>query len=149
MKKVTALLVAPASLLLLLSTAACSGSSSDSGTLIQGTLTEAGGADHAARFLRHETGEHIDGVEICALGECSTTDAEGQWGFVVNTKNVDKALFTVKGHGINTTAVIEITPEADTITIALDHVAGGHIEPSSIKVDGVETHDHSDHDHAE
>lgn len=127
---------------------ACGGGSSDSGMLIEGTLTEAGGAHHVqASILRHSVGQKIENVEICALGECSTTDGEGQWGFVAgNQFSGGDVLFSVNGHGIETTTVVNIPSGANEVFLDLQHVEGGHIEAHHITVDG-ETSHHEDEGH--
>ena len=128
---------------------ACGGSSgSSSEVLIEGTLTENGGAAHKYAALKHGSGEKIEDVTVCALGSCSTTDGEGQWGFVVAEAALGTdVLFTVNGHGIATQAVVSLPAEGEEIFISFDHVEGGVIEVSSMLVDGEELHDHADHDH--
>lgn len=134
-----------ATVLFCMTITACGGSSG-SGTLIEGTVTEAGGAAHDTRaFLRHGAGERIGGVEVCALGECSVTDDQGQWGFEVSEFPDSKdVLFSFDGHGILTTTIVTIPHEADEVFISFDHVEGGVVEASSVVVDG---HDHGAHDH--
>lgn len=116
----------------------CSGGSS-SGTLITGNLTQSGAVNHS---FRHDAGEKIEDVEICALGQCSTTDSEGQWGFEVDTRNVKEATFSIKGHGIDTTTNVEIESGANQIEIEFKH-DDGKVEAHSVVADGHEhTADH-------
>lgn len=132
---------------------ACGGSSSDSGMLIEGTLTEAGGAGHTNSLgLKHSVGQRIENVEICALSECSTTDSEGQWGFVVpESFTGGDALFSFKGHGIDTSSVVMITDGAKEVFVDFRHVEGGHIEVHHITIDGetspMKNHEDEEHKH--
>jgi hypothetical protein len=132
-------------------TACGGGSSGSSGTLIEGTLTEAGGAAAAesrSLMLRHSSGQRIEDVQICALGECSTTDGEGQWALVTGDVFAGgEVLFTVKGHGIDTTAVVAIPNSAREVFVDFQHVEGGAIEAQHVTVDG-ETSHHEDDEHA-
>ncbi|MCO6432520.1 MAG: hypothetical protein J5J00_16825 [Deltaproteobacteria bacterium] len=130
--------------LLLLQTA-CGGGSSGNGTLIEGTLTEAGGAAH--RVFRHSEGERIDGVRVCAIDQCSTTDDQGQWGFVLDGILPQEILLTIEGHGIDASAVIEIPNGASDVFLDLQHVEGGAVEVGHMTVDGAEVGDHSGHHH--
>lgn len=127
------------------------GGSSDDGMLIEGTLTEAGGADHSLSLvLRHDEGARIEEVEICALGQCSTTDGAGQWGFVAPESFSGGAVsFTVVGHGIDTTTVVEIPADAGEVFLDLQHVEGGLVEAAHITVDGETTHNEEHHEHDE
>lgn len=127
---------------------ACGGGSSDSGMLIEGTLTEAGGANHAhSLVLKHSVGQRIEGVTVCALGECSTTDSEGQWGFVAEENFTGgDVLFTINGHGIDATTTVSIPEGANEVMLDFQHVEGGHIEAQHITADG-ETSHHEDEGH--
>lgn len=128
---------------------ACGGSS-QSGLLIEGTLTEAGGADHSKSIiLKHEDGEKIGEVTICALGECSTTDSEGQWGFVLGDNFVGgEVLFTISGHNISANSVISIPEGATDVFLDLQHTEGGLIKAEHIIIDGVTQHNEDeDHQH--
>ena len=138
---------------------ACSGGgSSDSGMLIEGSLTEAGGASHSRIVQpKHSAGQRIENVEICALGECSVTDGEGQWGFVAGEGFAGGAvLFTIEGHGIDTSTVVNIPAGANDIFLDLAHLPGGVVHAQHITVDGVTQHneveghdDHAEGEHAE
>ncbi len=132
----------------ILSFSACGGGSSGSGVLIEGTLTEAGGAAHSkSLILKHSEGQRIGAVEVCALGECSTTDDEGQWGFVVEDAFVGgEVLFSVKGHGIDSETVVNIPTDASDIFIDFQHVEGGMVEAHHITANGETSHNEGEED---
>lgn len=119
---------------LCLNIAACGGGSgTDSGVVLQGTLTEAGGADHRSMTFRHTDGEALSEVEVCALGECSMTDEFGEWGFLTSQSNVGgDTVFTVKGHGIDTSSVVTLPLSSLIVTVDLQHVEGGRIVASHV-----------------
>ena len=127
-----------------------SGGSSDSGNLIEGTLTEAGGAGHTSVLLKHSSGQYIENVKICALNQCSTTDKDGQWGFILGENFPGgNTTFTVSGHGIETSSVIEIPAGANEVFLDLQHVEGGLVKAEHITVDGVESHHETEHHETE
>lgn len=138
-------------LLVFASLSACGGGggSSDSGMLIEGTLTEAGGAGHDRKLIyAHTSGQRIENVEVCALGKCSTSDAQGQWGFVApDSFNGGDVEFSIDGHGITTTSVVNIPAGASDVFIDFQHVEGGAVEAHHITVDG-ETSHQEDEEHA-
>ncbi len=137
--------------------AACGGSSSGSGPVIEGTLTEAGGAAHNnAVILKHSSGQKIESVTICALGECSVTDELGQWGFAGGELPGGDVLFTLNGHGIETTSKVNIPAGANEVFIDFQHVEGGAVKAEHVTVDGETSHnednghdDEDGHSHAE
>ena len=121
------------------------GGSSGSGLTIEGTLTQGGAAEHSAN-LKHESGEHIESVQICALGACSVTDSAGQFGFEAGAGFAGgEVLFTVNGHGIDTTSVVEIPAGAKEVIIDFQHAAGV-VTATHVTVDG-ETSHHEDEGH--
>lgn len=134
----------------------CGGGSSDSGMLIEGTLTQGTGGAHAeALNFKHDDGERIDGVEVCALGECSPTDDAGQWGFVAGSDfSGGDVLFSFNGHGIDTGTVLHIPEGATDVVIDFRHTADGTVVAEHVTVDGEEHHmeesdpedDHQDED---
>lgn len=136
---------------------ACGGGSSDSGMLIEGTLTEAGGAGHDRVLTHaHSAGQRIENVQVCALGECSVSDAQGQWGFVAGSNFAGgEVAFSIEGHGISTTSVVDIPAGANEVFIDFQHVEGGAVEAHHVTADGVTSHneestghgDESDHTH--
>ncbi len=123
------------------------GSSSDSGVIIEGTLTEAGGAAHNTSLnLKHSSGQTIENVEVCALGECSTTDGEGQWGFGIQNKLAGGDIqFTIKGHGIDTQTVVSLPSSANSVFIDFKHVEGGLVNADHVTVDGETSHNEGGH----
>lgn len=128
------------------------GGSSNSGMVIEGTLTEAGGAaDLGALNFKHSERERIEEVEVCALGKCSITDGAGQWGFQVGEDFTGgEAEFSFKGHGIDTTSVVAIEPGANDIFLDFQHLPGGHVEAVHITNDGETSHhENEEHSHAE
>ena len=128
-----------------------SSSDSDSGTLISGSLNQGAEAAGHGLALKHGAGEHIESVQICALGGCSTTDVEGQWGFVTaETFEGGDVEFTVRGHGIDTRSMVTLPGGAGEIVIAFEHL-DGVVTAETITADGaaVEVHDHSTHEHEE
>lgn len=134
--------------LVLLFLSACGGgggSDSDSGVVFQGTLIQ--GADSAR--LAHEVGEAIEDVQVCALGTCSTTDGNGQWGFSVDQAPTEIA-FSVTGHEINSTWTIIIPSTAKDVTIELENHSDG-VHAHDVIADGQivdQTHNHDDgHNH--
>lgn len=132
--------------------AACGGGgSSDSGILIEGTLTESGGAGHSNSVaLKHSDGQRIENVQICALGECSTTDSEGQWGFVAGEGFAGgDVLFTLEGHGIASTSAVKIPGGASDVFIDFQHVEGGAVEAEHVTVDGETAHNEDEAHHHE
>ncbi len=111
-------------------TAGCGGDSgSGSGRLIEGTLTEAGGAGHSKISPKHGVGARIGDVRVCAYDQCSNTDDEGQWGFVTSEASSGGAvLFSVVGHGIDTTVVVNIPAGDSDVFLEFNHAPGGVIE---------------------
>ena len=148
MKYIKSRIIVASLFFICISLQACGGGSSDSGMLIEGTLTEAGGADHSRSLvLKHGEGQPIENVEICALGECSTTDGQGQWGFVADeTFTGGEVLFTIIGHGIDTTTALTISEGVQEVFLDFQHVEGGHVEAAHITIDG-ETSHHEDEEH--
>jgi len=116
-----------------------SSSSSEGGVLLEGTLTEGGGATHGSRLvLRHDVGQRIENVQICALGRCSITDDDGQWGFYVNQDSYGVTGFTVNGHGIDAGFEADLTGVAGEAVFDLEHVEGGAVKIARMWLDGIE-----------
>ncbi len=102
---------------------ACGGSDSSKGILIEGSLSQGSKSSH--KVFKHSAGEHISQIEICALGKCSTTDAEGQWGFVINTNFPGGEIaFKLTGHGIETSTVVNIPIAEENVLINFSNEAG-------------------------
>lgn len=109
-------------------TACGGGGGSDGGRLVEGTLTEAG--QHAAQKIvpKHSAGEPLEQVQVCALSECSVTDAKGQWGLLLPENTAGDVVFRIEGHGINTTTTLTLPPGNSDLTFELLHVEGGAVE---------------------
>jgi hypothetical protein len=118
----------------LFSMTSCGGSGdSGNGMLIEGTLTEAREAGHAA--LRHGAGDRIEDVTVCALGECSITDAEGRWGVIApETFSGGQVLFSVNGHFIESSLTVDV-PSAEHVFIDLRRVESG-VEAHQVSIGG-------------
>jgi hypothetical protein len=112
------------------------GSGGSSGILIEGQLTQGGSVSHS--LLRHSAGQHIGEVEICALGECSVTDSEGQFGFLTPASyKGGEILLTVNGHGINTTVVADIPEVENDVNLQLVNNSGV-VTVAQMLVDGLD-----------
>ena len=126
--------------------------------LITGTLTEAGGDTHSTGLsLIHSSGERIQGVQVCLLGECSKTDSEGQWGMVAPEAFLGGHVeISVSGHGIEGGVLAHVPEGAHEVSLTLEHVADGSVTIESMQVDGMahdssgeeELSDDSSHDHS-
>jgi hypothetical protein len=128
---------------------ACGGGSSDSGMLIEGTLTQNGGSHSEKHILtKHIDGELIENVKICALGECSITDGKGQWGFALNSSfNGGEVFFTINGHGINATTIVSIPSTANEVFLDLQHMEDGEVKAEHITIDGETMHNENEEHH--
>jgi hypothetical protein len=124
------------------------GGSSSDGSIVHGTLTQlsAGAHNSSSLVLRHSAGQNIDGVTICLLGECSVTDASGEWGVNVPEIPAGDILLTAEGHGIDSSLVFNVPGGAKDVTVELGNSSDG-ISVTTLVVDGVDHTDH-DHDHA-
>lgn len=135
----------------LLFLSACSGGGggdSDNGVIFQGTLVQ--GEDETHSRLAHDAGEAIGEVQVCALGECSTTDGNGQWGFRVEQAPTEFEM-SVVGHEIDSKWTVIIPSTAKDVMIELENHADG-VHAHSVIADGVEVeqggHTHQ-HEHEE
>ncbi len=148
-------------LMTILALAACGGSSSsDSGILLEGTLDQGSTETHSKNLnLRHSAGEHLENIEVCALGKCSITDGEGQWGFVTSASTLaGEVLFTFKGHGIDTATAVAINSTGADVSIAFIN-EGGTVVAKEVMVTAdsatevhepaTDEHDHSEHEHTD
>lgn len=133
---------------LLLLSVGCGGESSDSGPLIEGTLTEGGVSSHSLQLaigMRHSSGERIEEVQICALGKCSLTDTQGQWGFVIDQElPTGDIVLTAEGHGIVSQTTISVPPSAQEIFVDLEHEDGALVV-NHLTIDGETQHFEGSH----
>jgi hypothetical protein len=132
--------------------AALSGCSGDGGgdsdgVVFEGTLTQGESVAHDSRIKpKHSAGEKIGEVTVCALGSCSETDSNGQWGFLVEGDfSGGDVAFSFDGHGIATTTIVEVPAGAKNVEIDFLN-EGGTIHTHEFLVDGAP---HEDHEHAE
>lgn len=125
----------------LLSSIAC-GDSSGGGrnTLFRGTLIQ--GAE-ATNRMAHELGGGLPGVEICTLGQCTLTEPNGSWRIRSGAGRDQEILFTVKGHGADTSFILDIPLRARTVEMDKDL----HTEFGDHHDDHDEHDDHAGHDH--
>ncbi len=114
------------------------GSVSTDGLVLEGSLTQGSESSHARIATKHSEGEPLESIEICALGSCSTTDATGHWGFLVEGAFTGGDVqFTVNGHGISASPIFHVPEGAENVVFELVH-SGGVVSATSITVDGVE-----------
>ena len=147
-----------------------------SGAVIQGSLTEGGGTNNGSGSgggvvtagsgvitgrnvvpsVMHSAGEPLEKVQVCVLGQCSTTDGLGQWGMAAPDSFAGgDALFTVNGHGIDSSLVVTLPIGASDIVVTLVHQPGAGVSASRVTADGEDTatgaddaeHDHGSHEH--
>jgi hypothetical protein len=118
---------------------ACGGSSGNDGIVFQGELTQGGVAAHSMSLsAKHGAGEKIEMVEICALGECSTTDDGGNWGFVAPEVFTGGAVeFSIKGHGIDTLVSLTVPEGAQDVFVHFERGEGSSVKVHHLVVDGV------------
>ncbi len=105
--------------------------------------------EHSAKQVyaqvAHGAGEFLENIEICAVGECSKTDANGRWGFASEATFAGGDIaFTIKGHGIDTTTIITVPSGADNVEIEFENHGTEGVHAHSVVVDGVETAQHSE-----
>lgn len=120
------------------------GGASSSGTVFEGTLTQAGAGQKTQPLaLKHAVGARIENVKICILGECSITDGEGRWGVNIENFAGGDIVATIDGHGIATTASASIPSTAKDVVMELER-DGNVVTIEKLFIDG---EDHSAHDH--
>jgi hypothetical protein len=134
---------------LLLLGAGCGSSSSNDGVLFRGTVTQ--GEEKKSNMLAHEVGERLPGVQICALGNCDTTNNSGIWSFTFNGARDNHILFTVREHGADTSFLLNIPEQAKRVDIEKllhtevgDHHGHGHENGHSHGHDHGHGHSHDD-----
>lgn len=119
---------------------ACGGNGWDngSGKIFEGLLTQGETVDHAKIFFKHAQDEPIEEVKICALGRCSTTDGQGNFGFSAPDNFLGGAvLFTVDGHGILAETTITIPEAGSNVFIHLQSSEKTEVHLHHLLVDGV------------
>jgi hypothetical protein len=130
------------------------GGGSSDGTVIQGTLTQRG-AGHSPTIhsptihsqtmsSKHASGERIEDVTICVLGECSITDGEGQWGVNIENFPGGELAITINGHGIDSETSVSLPISARDVIVDLGR-DGNVISVDKLFIDG---EDHTGHDHS-
>lgn len=122
------------------------GGSSDSGILIEGNLEQGSDVVPHMAISRHAAGEKIGEVTICALGECSITDDAGQFGFLAPADfKSGEVLFTINGHGIDTSTTIYIPQAQSDIYLHLMR-SGNEVSVHHMLVDGQKAEsEHQEH----
>jgi hypothetical protein len=124
----------------------CGGGSGDSGTIIEGTLTQKGSVVHSAGGVnvKHSDGERIEEVKICVATECSITDGNGQWGVNIPNFQGGEMPITVDGHGILGSTMISLPATAKDVQVDLGRNKN-IITVEKLTIDG---EDHTGHDHS-
>lgn len=120
----------------------CGGSSSNDGVLLRGRIVQ--GEEKKSAILAHELGEGLIEIEVCALGRCDKTNRSGTWSLPTNVARDNEVLFTVKGHGADTSFILNIPQKARRVDIEklLHTEFGDHDE------DDHDDHGHDDHGHS-
>lgn len=134
-----------ASVSILLLSSACGGGSSGGSLVIEGTLIQGSAASHGRSInssVAHTAGQTIESVRICALGQCSTTDANGAWGFATDFEG-GAVNFTLDGHGILAETAVDIPADSQDVFIEFENQGGNHVLAHTVTIDGEEDHDHS------
>ncbi len=126
----------------LLLAAACGGGSSGGGSnntkIIEGLLTQGQAVVHSEARIKHGENQPLEEVKICALGRCSTTDGQGNYGFSAPEDfQGGDVLFTVDGHGILAETTVNIPSTGTDIFIHLQSSSKSEVRLHHILVDGV------------
>lgn len=118
--------------------AGCGGSSSNDGMVFQGQLTQGSSVGHSEGMDKHGAGEKIENVEVCALGECSMTDEDGNWGFVAPEVFTGGGVeFTINGHGIETTASVSVPEGTRDVFVHFERQGKNTVIVHHLMIDGV------------
>jgi hypothetical protein len=113
------------------------GSSSSGGVYFNGTLTQGGSEAHVGVEHRHSAGQNIENVEICALGECSTTDGNGAWAFEAPDPFQGGTVeFTIRGHGIDTTQSVDVPADANEVFVHFQREGANTVFVHHLMIDG-------------
>ncbi len=128
---------------------ACGGSSSNSGVVLEGQITQGAEEMHvnSALLSRHGENEPIQDVEVCALGVCALTDSEGQFGMgLPEDYKGGEFLLSAKGHGIDNQIVLHLESNAKDVFVHLQNQDGKlTIHHLMINGEEVATDKHEDH----
>ena len=113
------------------------------GSLIQGEDAAAHSEKQLYAQVAHGAGESLENIQICALGECSKTDAKGIWGFATEEAFAGgDVLFTVNGHGIDSAVVVNVPAGAKNVVIELENHGDEGVHAHSVVADGAEVTQH-------
>ncbi len=117
---------------------ACGGSGGSSNdVVVEGLLTQGASVTHEVSRLKHGEAEPLEEVKICALGICSTTDGEGQFGFAAPSNfSGGDVLFSVDGHGILAETIVNL-PEGKDVFVHLETSHSSEVHLHHVIVDGV------------
>jgi hypothetical protein len=128
---------------------ACGGSSSSSGVILEGQITQGAEETHANNALlnRHGENEPIQDVEVCALGVCALTDSEGQFGMELPEDfEGGELVLSAKGHGIDSQTALHLDSTANDVFVHLQNQDGNlMIHHLMINGEEVEAEQHEDH----
>jgi hypothetical protein len=129
----------------------CGSSSSSSDTVFEGTLTQGDEAGERS-VASHGANDNIGEVNICALGQCSITDDQGQWGFSIGERFPGGVVtFSFKGHGMSAQTDVQIPEGSRDVYIHFenqnDKVAVHHMTVNEERVEA-EGHDDEGGEHA-
>jgi hypothetical protein len=116
----------------------CNGSSSNDGIVFQGQLTQGDAVAHAEATSKHGAGQNIENVEVCALGECSTTDDGGNWAFVAPEVFTGGSVeFTLNGHGLQTNVLVDVPEGSRDVFAHFERQGGNTVVVHHLMIDGV------------
>lgn len=121
---------------------ACNSGGGGGEVVLQGKLMQGGVAAHSdakqQMIPKHGAGVPLDEVQVCALGVCSTTDSEGQWGFAVGKDGArGEVLFTFSGH-IKGTSVVSFPESFSEAEITFVNMGNGMVEAEETVFDAAQ-----------
>lgn len=81
----------------------------------------------------------LGGVNVCALGECGTTDANGNWSFDISEDSPftgGDVLFTLSGPGVNSSVVVpNVDDESEEVNVDFALLSNGAVTVTSFSQD--------------
>lgn len=81
----------------------------------------------------------VPDVQVCALGECGRTDADGKWSFDIDDDagfNGGDVLFAIDGGGLNTNVVVTgIDDESEEVDIDFVVFPNGSVGVTAVRQD--------------